>query len=202
MTNLKIIVLISLCIVFSPTMAAVNSYFTNFNSVKQAIDACLPVKPLPPLLTIADIEALEKDSGPQWCNLLYQMGYICPKPQNIMLLPPETKQDVKNGRIAFERAAEQCLVRSSAKLHIIMKRKLLAYVGYQYECDKLHNPKVCQMAKDIAIDFLYGYPNENAVKTRIALERLMNKAKKCNTRGSMQEYCKKLGVSAHACAEL
>lgn len=195
----RIIVLISIFI-FSPVMA-MDGYLEGFSAIKQSVDACLPVRPLPPLLTITDIEALEKDSGPQWCRLLCQMGYIWPKPQNSML-PMETKMAVKNGRIAAERAAEQCLARSPARLHIIMKRRLVAYVGYQYECDRLRNPKVCQMAKDIAIDFLYGYPSEIAVKTRTALEKLMEKAKECNTRGSMQEYCKKLGVADSACAEL
>ncbi len=196
---IRTIVLLSIFII-NPVMA-MNGHFANFNSIKQIVDACLPVRPLPPLLTIADIEAMEKDSGPQWCSLLCQMGYIWPKPQNSML-PPETKMAVKNGRVAAERATEQCLARSSARLHIIMKRRLVAYVGYQYECDRLRNPKVCQMAKDIAIDFLYGYPSEIAVKTRTALEKLLEKAKECNTRGSMQKYCKKLGVADNACAEL
>ncbi len=200
MTKIKAVVLISLFVIFSPVMA-MDGYLANFSSIKQTIDACLPVRPLPPLLTITDIKAIEKDSGPKWCRLLCQMGYIWPKPQNSML-PLETKIAVKNGRVAAERAAEQCLARSPARLHIIMKRRLVAYVGYQYECDRLRNPKVCQMAKDIAIDFLYGYPNETAVKTRIALERLMEKAKECNTRESMQKYCKKLGVADSACSEL
>ena len=200
MTKIKTVFFISLLVVFSQVMA-IEGYLANFNSVKQAIDACLLVKPLPPLLTITDIEAMEKDSGPKWCSLLYQMGYTWPKSQNPML-SPETKMAVKNGRRAAERASEQCLARSPTRLHVIMKRRLVAYVGYQYECDKLHNPKVCQMARDIAIDFLYGYPNENAVKTRMALEKLMGKTKKCNTRGSMQEYCKKLGIADSACAEL
>jgi hypothetical protein len=191
---------ILLLLILSPIVAA-DGYLTNFNSIKQSVDACLPVRPLPPLLTIADIQVLEQESGPKWCRLLCQMGYVWPKPQNKML-PPETKIAIKNGRRAAERATEQCLAHSPARLHTIMRRRLVAYVGYQYECDRLRNPKVCQMAKDIAIDFLYGYPSEVAVKTRIALERLIEKAKECNTRESMQQYCKKLGITDSACAEL
>ncbi|MDM8568214.1 hypothetical protein QUF50_01600 [Thiotrichales bacterium HSG1] len=200
MIKMKIVTFISLFIVFNPVMA-ISNYIANFNSVKQTIDACLPVRPLPPLLTIADIDVLNKGSGPQWCRLLRQMGYIWPKTQNSMS-SSKNQMMVKNGRRIAERTAEQCLARSPARLHVIMKRRLVAYVGYQYECDRLRSPKVCQMAKDIALDFLYGYPNEIAVKTRSALEKLMVKAKECDGKSSMQEYCEKLGITDSVCMEL
>ncbi|MBE9562102.1 MAG: hypothetical protein IMF12_04480, partial [Proteobacteria bacterium] len=67
MTKFKAVILVYLFVIFSPVMA-MDGYLANFGSVKQMVDACLPVKALPPLLTVTDIEAIEKDSGAEWCS--------------------------------------------------------------------------------------------------------------------------------------
>ncbi|RKZ38152.1 MAG: hypothetical protein DRQ49_15130 [Gammaproteobacteria bacterium] len=196
------LIVISIISLFFMGQIARADYQEDLKAIKQSIDACLPVRPLPPILTLNDIKVLEStEYGPKWCRLLCQMGYLWPKPRQ-KSLPYDTQRAVANGKLAAERSAEQCLTRSAVKIHVIMKHRLIAYVGHQYTCDRLRDPEACRRARTIAMDFLYGAPTDEAFKVRKALKKLIDKGKECNTRDTLRQYCEQLGVKGGACNEL
>jgi hypothetical protein len=201
MLKTKLIALSVIPLFFWSQMANAD-YQKEFEAIKSTVDACIPVKPLPPKLTLHDVEMLEKASyGPAWCRLLCQMGYIWPKPRT-KALPPSTRRAVEKGRLAAKNAADQCLIRSAVKMNSVMKYRLIAYVGHQHACDKLRDQEICRRARDIAIDFLYGGNNPHDVQIRKTLKKLISKSKECNARNELRQYCKQLGVKDDVCNEL
>ncbi len=202
MTKTRSIALLIVPLFLFCQLASGADYQKGFRAMQDTINACISVKPLPPLLTLKDVEALEKASyDPAWCQILCQMGYLWPK-QRAKSLPPRTQNILKDGRWSAEQAAENCLTRSVVGISFTLKSRLIAYVGHQYICDKLRDPEMCRRAREIAIDFLYGAPTGIAVQTRKAIRRLIDKANGCNSRGELRQHCEQLGVKSGACDDL
>ena len=192
--------------IFLGHMTATGAQPQDLSTQKKIIDTCLPVKPLPPSLTLEDVTALDDATvDPIWCRLVSQLGYQSikpPKPTDEML-PNEVEEAMNAGRKAAEKATRECLESTQIDISESLKNRLIAYVSQQYKCDRTQDWTACISAKYIGINILYGdLKDDEAVKIMRKLNRLTDKTKECTTIDELTQYCQNIGLQKAICEKL
>lgn len=174
-----------------------------FLSTKTIIDTCLPVKQLPPLLSLEDVTALDDAKvDPTWCRLVSQLGYQSVNAPTAKGLPHEVEKAMNAGSRAAEQATRECLESTKIDIEDSLKNRLIAYVSQQYKCERTNDWTACISAKYIGLNILYGDLKEDAVKIMRKLNILMEKSKECTTIDELTQYCQKIGLQAAICEKL
>jgi len=172
-------------------------------STKTIIDTCLPVKPLPPLLSLEDVTALDDAKvDPTWCRLVSQLGYQSIKAPMAKALPHDVEKAMNAGSRAAEQATRECLDSTKIGIEDSLKNRLIAYVSQQYKCDRINDWTACISAKYIGLNILYGDIKEDAVKIMRKLNILMKKSKECTTIDELTQYCQQIGLKSAICEKL
>jgi len=202
MTKTQIVAFAIVPIFFLGSTASADDH-AQLESMKTAVDTCLPVKPLPSILSLDDAKMLVKaDASPLWCNLVNNLGYLWHTPKSTVKLSSNMERAMIYSRRTAVIVTDRCL-QNNVRLNFSLKNRVLAYVNYQHKCENNGDMKACDMARKVVLDMLYGGLGKDARNMMVRLRRIRQKGNKaCSKKEEMAQYCKSISLNATVCENL